>query len=231
MRDFKQQAANGDFDDSRSSMSGLDTSTARLFDEAMNRRRSSSIMKRRSTQVAEDTVLTRNTGSTAIVTALNQYITSSVGSYVRTQSQMITVETYPMKWTVKRLDSDFETLRDYLLRSFPQTIIPPLPNPTKKKLTKHQTQKRMIYYQRFLNLLLRSNVLKTSKFLVAFLQETSQEAFNVKLLTIEEEQGPKNIYEFKTLTGEIETEARQKANKFCDQLGPFSRQYARINEV
>jgi hypothetical protein len=47
-------------------------------------------------------------------------------------------------------------------------------------------------------------VLRTSKFLVAFLQETNQEAFNVKLLTIEEESGPKNIYEFKTLTGEIE---------------------------
>jgi len=89
----------------------------------------------------------------------------------------------------------------------------------------------MIYYQRFLNLIMRSNVLKTSKFLVAFLQETSQEAFNVKLLTIEEERGPKNIYEFKTLTGEIETEARVKANKFCDGLGPFSRQYGRINAV
>jgi hypothetical protein len=69
--------------------------------------------------VAEDTILTRNFGSACIVTALNQYVTSSVGSYVRTQSQMITVETYPMKWTVKRLDTDFETLRDYLLRTFP----------------------------------------------------------------------------------------------------------------
>jgi len=59
-------------------------------------------------------------------------------------------------------------------------------------------------------------VLKTSKFLVAFLQETNQEAFNLKLLTIEEDAGPKNIYDFKTLTGEIETETRVKAAKFCD---------------
>ena len=87
----------------------------------------------------------------------------------------------------------------------------------------------MIYYQRFLNLILRSNVLKTSKFLVAFLQESSQEAFNVKLLTIEEEQGPKNIYEFRTLTGEIETEARLKATHFCDGLGAFAKQYATVN--
>ena len=32
----------------------------------------------------------------------------------------------------------------------------------------------------------------------------------MKLLTIEEETGPRNIYEFKTLTGEIEVERRRK---------------------
>jgi hypothetical protein len=30
----------------------------------------------------------------------------------------------------------------------------------------------------------------------------------LRLLTIEEENGPKNIYEFKTLTGEIEVDQR-----------------------
>jgi hypothetical protein len=63
------------------------------------------------------------------------------------------------------------------------------------------------------------------------LQETSQEAFNVKLLTIEEEVGPKNIYEFKTLTGEIEIDQRERATKFCDQLGNFSKAYERINSL
>lgn len=72
-------------------------------------------------------------------------------------------------------------------------------------------------------------MLKTSKFLVAFLKESSQENFNLKLLTIEEETGPRNIYEFKTLTGEIEVEKRRKATKFCDQLGTFARQYEKIN--
>lgn len=201
-----------------------------MFDEAMNRRRSASMIRRRSTKIAEDTVLSRTPGATCIISALNQFITSSVAGYVRNQSQMITIETYPLKWSVRRLDSDFETLRDYLLRTYPQTQIPPLPNQTKKKLTKHQTTKRILYYQRFLNSILKSAVLKTSKFLVAFLQETNQEAFNLKLLTIEEDVGPKNIYEFKTLTGEIETETRAKAAKFCDQLGNFARNYEKINE-
>ena len=81
-----------------------------------------------------------------------------------------------------------------------------------------------------MNAVLRSQVLKTSKFLVAFLKESDQENFNLKLLTIEEETGPRNIYEFKTLTGEIEVERRRKATKFCDQLGPFSKQYEKINK-
>jgi hypothetical protein len=80
-----------------------------------------------------------------------------------------------------------------------------------------------------LNAILRSQVLKTSKFLVAFLQETNQEQFNLKLLTIEEEVGPRNIYEFRTLTGEIEVERRRTATKFCDQMGTFSKQYLKIS--
>lgn len=59
-------------------------------------------------------------------------------------------------------------------------------------------------------------MLRTSRFLVAFLQESNQEAFNVKLLSIEEDHGPKNIEDFKTLTGEIEVEQKERATKFCD---------------
>ena len=143
---------------------------------------------------------------------------------------MITIDTFPMKWRVKRLDSDFQILRDYLLKTYPQTVIPPLPAQKMKKLTPRQLTKRKSYYQRFLNAVLRSQVLKTSRFLVAFLQESNQEQFNLKLLTIEEETGPRNIYEFKTLTGEIEVERRRKATQFCDQLGPFSKQYEKITK-
>jgi len=48
-------------------------------------------------------------------------------------------------------------------------------------------------------------------------------------MTIEEEQGPKNIFEFKTLTGEIEVDKREKAKAFGDKLGAFSKNYERIN--
>lgn len=99
---------------------------------------------------------------------------------------MITVDTFPMKWRVKRLDSDFKILRDYLLKMFPQVVIPPLPgNKGKKELSTRQLVKRKTYYQRFLNSVLRSQVLKTSTFLVDFLQEVNQDAFNIRLLSIE----------------------------------------------
>lgn len=80
-------------------------------------------------------MLSKHTGAVSIVTGINQFISQQIGGYVRSQSQMITIETYPLKWQVKRLDSDFEALREYLLRQYPQTIVPPLPAITKKKLT------------------------------------------------------------------------------------------------
>jgi hypothetical protein len=113
-------------------------------------------MKRQQTKVVEETILSRHSGAVCVIAGINQFITSQLGGYVRAQSQMITIETYPLKWQVKRLDSDFDTLRDYLLRAYPQSIIPPLPSMTKKKLTHNQTGKRMIHYQRFLNCIMKS---------------------------------------------------------------------------
>jgi hypothetical protein len=71
------------------------------------------------------------------------------------------------------LDEDFETLRMHLLRSFPQTIIPPLPAPTTKALNAEQIASRKVQYQRFLNAVLKSQILRTSTFLVAFLKESN----------------------------------------------------------
>jgi hypothetical protein len=40
---------------------------------------------------------------------------------------MVVMTTYPMGWKVQRLDIDFQQLRNYLIRKYPQVIIPPLP--------------------------------------------------------------------------------------------------------
>ena len=169
-------------------------------------------------------------GAACIVAGLNQYITKKYAGLSKDQSLMVTIDTFPMKWRVKRLDSDFKILRDYLLRVYPQVVIPPLPAIKIKQASARQLRKRQTYFQRFLNAVLRSQVLKTSKFLVAFLSEQNQDQFNLKLLTIEEEVGPRNIYEFRTLTGEIEVEKRRKATKFCDNMSTFTKQYYKISK-
>ena len=78
-----------------------------MFDEALQRRRSSSVMRRKNTGTAQETILSRNMGSACIVAGVNQYITSKYAGLSKDQSMMITIDTFPMKWRVKRLDSDF----------------------------------------------------------------------------------------------------------------------------
>lgn len=57
--------------------------------------------------MAEDTILSRNNGAACIIASVNQYITSKLGGLSKDQSMMITIDTFPMKWRVKRLDTDF----------------------------------------------------------------------------------------------------------------------------
>ena len=43
------------------------------------------------------------------------------------------IVTFPFKFKVKRSHADFRSLREYLLKRYPQTIIPPLPPFNEKK--------------------------------------------------------------------------------------------------
>lgn len=65
-----------------------------------------------------------------------QIITSTVAGYVNNSHFIFEVVTYPFKWKVKRHDTHFFALRDFLVRAYPQSIIPPLPKIKRnKKLT------------------------------------------------------------------------------------------------
>lgn len=84
VKEFKDRMNADNLSDVASSRNSLlDTSTAKLFDEVMNRRRSSSVMKRRQTFTAQETVLNENVGSSVIVSNVTQYITSTIANYVR----------------------------------------------------------------------------------------------------------------------------------------------------
>jgi hypothetical protein len=47
---------------------------------------------------------------------------------------------------------------------------------------------------------------------------------------VEADNGPKNIYEFKTLTGDIEVDNRRKAAKFAEGMSNYTEQYTKINQ-
>lgn len=103
--------------------------------------------------------------------------------YVQSSVLSFELVTYPFKWRVRRSHADFVVLRDYLLRKYPQTIVPPLPRFSgKKRLTGKQIVKRQIYYQRFLVQVLKSMILRSSDFLVEFLKETDPHEFILKAL-------------------------------------------------
>jgi len=64
---------------------------------------------------------------------------------------------------------------------------------------------------------------------VAFLQEANQDKFNNALMSVKEDRGPKCIFDMKTLTGEIETEKRERAEKFTGNIYEFTKQYELIS--
>jgi len=54
-----------------------------MFDVAMGRARSQSMIRRQQTKIAEETILSKNSGAVCVVTGINQFITSQVGGYIR----------------------------------------------------------------------------------------------------------------------------------------------------
>lgn len=130
---------------------------------------------------------------------------------------MIVMHTYPFGWKVQRLDIDFVQLRNYLIRKYPQVIIPPLPLVNqKKKLNKKQLQKKKVYYQKFMTAIIKSKVLRGNKFLIAFLKEQDQYKFGYDLSVKEKKRGPRRVKQIKTLTGEVLCEASDMAKQFSD---------------
>jgi hypothetical protein len=135
-----------------------------------------------------------------------------------------------MGWKVQRLDIDFVQLRNYLIKKYPQVIIPPLPLVNqKKKLNKKQLQKKKVYYQKFLTSIIKSKVLRGCKFLIDFLKEQDQYKFGYDLSVKEQKRGPRRVKQIKTLTGEVLCEASDAAKTFAADFNDFNSEYQRIN--
>uniref|UniRef100_A0A7S3K5Y5 PX domain-containing protein n=1 Tax=Euplotes crassus TaxID=5936 RepID=A0A7S3K5Y5_EUPCR len=86
------------------------------------------------------------------------------------------VQLNPIGWCVRRKESDFIFLRDYLKKKYPQHFVPPLVL-TNDKTSESSLRKKEKYFSRFLINVLRNPDLRGSYFLQEFLNTENQEAF------------------------------------------------------
>ena len=88
-----------------------------------------------------------------------------------------------LKYAVDRKDSDFYALRRILVSRYPYILVPPLPLKKETATSESEATKRMQIYNRFLGSINKSQVLKSSRFLVDFLRvvERSEWKFNKKI--------------------------------------------------
>lgn len=132
----KANGGSGDNSDATSAVALFDKLQAKEDDElsdSVSSVRSSNSFRSMSTRKAKLTVLNQKAYSQIYVQDVYQLITSKIGNMVRSQSLMVVLHTYPMGWKVQRLDIDFVQLRHYLIKKYPQVIIPPLPLVNQKK--------------------------------------------------------------------------------------------------
>ena len=115
------------------------------------------------------------------------------------------VETKEMNWFVKRRYSDFEWLRQVLLKFNPGHMIPPLPS---KKIGSRRFEldfiaKRMKFLQKFIDAVIENEIFKANEPLKAFLSMTDKNQFLAKMKEISSYQPSPYVNEYRSFNGEI----------------------------
>ena len=115
------------------------------------------------------------------------------------------IVTETMKWLVFRRFSDFDTLRQILVKHFPRLFVPPIPG---KKLGNRRfendfIQKRMNFLQLFMDNILKNEVFKTSEALYAFLSFEDRIQFESKMREMLSYNPSQYVEDCRTLTGKL----------------------------
>ena len=115
------------------------------------------------------------------------------------------VETKEMNWSVKRRYSDFEWLRQVLVKFNPGHMIPPLPS---KKIGARRFEldfiaKRMKFLQKFIDAVMENEIFKANEPLKAFLSITDKNQFFAKMKELSSYQPSPYVNEYRSFNGEI----------------------------
>lgn len=98
-----------------------------------------------SVKISDKTAISKTSG---VVVEIIDVVFNPGGLFSFSSTDYI-VETHPFGWNVSRKEQDFKRLRDYMLKKFPQFVIPPL---LQAKLLHAQAdnETKKVYFQEFL---------------------------------------------------------------------------------
>lgn len=147
------------------------------------------------------------------------------GGFFSSDYVLYKINTEPLGWAVHRRDNEFYTLRNQLRNQFPHILVPPLPAVT-KKMTRKALDKREKQFQRFLQAVSRSEVLKSSLFFQSFLEIVDLKEWQKALKVFEKTKYGKSLHELVTNDGEATVTLIQNSSVFATKMQSFCDSYA-----
>ena len=135
------------------------------------------------------------------------------------------VATSPMNWNVQRRYSDFDALRQILIKYYPSFHIPPLPS---KKIGNRRfdldfIMKRMKFLNLFINNVVKREDFKASEILIAFLSYTDRGKFEAKFKEFQTQVPSSYVEDYKNLEGKVTISHDEGNEKYFNNIGKYFR--------
>ena len=138
--------------------------------------------------------------------------------------------TEPFGWAVQRRYSDFDWLRQLLVKLYPGFNVPPLPN---KKIGTRRfdldfVMKRMKFLELFINGVCENESFKASELLVAFLSYKDRDKFETKMKEYTSYQPSTYVEEFKSLDGKVIISHDEGNEKYFINISKYFKLHTQI---
>ena len=127
------------------------------------------------------------------------------------------ISTNPLNFKVRRKHADFVWLRERLSVIFNLNVLPRLPRKGKVNGDNH-IKKRMRNLERFLNYLLKDNLVKNSKIFYDFLTLEKDDDLEKQKKIYNKLKSPTEIREVKTLDGKLKIQVTEQSEKYFNKI-------------
>ena len=131
-----------------------------------------------------------------------------------------TVETLPFGWSVERREQDFKKLRDYIIKKFPQFVVPPLLQ-TKSFFSQSDVETNKIFFKEFLCALLNNPEFWAWKYLEEFLSINDSTGFKEVSKMREKELAPSTLKDYSNLVGRAKLTIQWQNPKILNWYNEF----------